>query len=185
MSIKMPKILQNAMFVLSFDRGSLQRGFSLVEALVALVVLGIGLMGIASVILLSHKTNTSNYIRQQAVQAAYDIIDRIRANRQAAINGNYNVSNLVTSGTPTLPSAPSTNCDSTSCSTTQLAAYDTWYWLSTNLAQLPNGCGSIATAASGTNTQITVTIQWNDSPTQQALGTQNPTPNQLIVQTLL
>lgn len=162
-----------------------QCAFSLIEALIALIVFAIGMIGIARMLLISHKTHASSYLRQQAVQSAYNIIDRIRANRQVAINGNYNVSNIVSSGAPTLPGTPSTNCNNTACSTTQLATFDTWEWLTNNVAKLPNGCGAITTAASGTNTLVTVTVQWSDAPTQQILGVSAPTPSQLIVKTQL
>ena len=162
-----------------------QRAFSLIEVLVALVILAIGMLGIARMLLLSQKSNSSSYIRQQAIQSSYDIIDRMRANRLAAIAGNYTISNLVTSGAPTVPSPPATNCDTTTCTTAQLATYDTWYWLATDVTQLPNGCGAITTALSGINTLITVTVQWNDSPAQTALGATNPAPMQLTIQTEL
>ncbi len=160
-------------------------GFSLFEVLVALVILAIGMLGIARMLMIAHKSNSSSYLKQQSIQSAYDIVDHIRANRQAAINGNYAVNNLVTSGSPTIPSAPSTNCDSASCSSTQLANYDTWHWLATSVSQLPNGCGSISTAAAGINTLITVTIQWDDSPNQSTLGETATNPTQLIIQSEL
>ena len=161
------------------------RGFTLLEVLIALVILAIGMLGIARMLLITHKSNSSNYIKQQAVQYAYDILDRIHANRQAAINGNYSVSNLVNSGAPTAPSAPSTNCGGSICTSPQLAAYDTCYWLATDVAQLPNGCGAISTAVSGLNTVVTVTVQWDDSPAQKMLGTTNPSPTKLIIQSQL
>jgi type IV pilus assembly protein PilV len=162
-----------------------QQGFSLLEVLIALVILAMGMLGIANMLLLAHKTNSSSYTRQQAVQSAYDIIDRIRANRQAAISGNYNVNNLVSSGTPTAPSAPSANCNTSTCSSTQMAAYDTWFWLASDVAQLPNGCGSVTTAVSGVSTLVTVTVQWDDSPAKRALGDSTSTPTQLIIQSQL
>lgn len=162
-----------------------KKGFSLFEVLVALVILAIGMLGIARMLMIAHKTNSSSYLKQQSIQSAHDIIDRIRANRDAAISGSYSVNNLVSSGTPTAPSAPSANCDNTACSSNQMASYDTWHWLTTNLSQLPNGCGSITTAASGLNTLVTVTVQWDDSPNQQTLGVTNPTPTQLIIQSQL
>lgn len=162
-----------------------QRAFSLIEALVALVVFAIGMIGLARMLLISHQTHAASYLRQQAVQSAYNIIDSIRANRQLAINGNYNVNNIVSSGTPTLPGTPTTNCKTTTCSATELATYDTWDWLTNSVARLPNGCASITTAASGSNTTVTVTIQWSEAPTQQVLGTASPTPAQLIIKTQL
>jgi type IV pilus assembly protein PilV len=160
-------------------------GFSLFEVLVALVILAIGMLGIARMLMIAHKSNSSSYVKQQSIQSAYDIVDRVRANRQAAIDGNYAVNNLVASGAPTLPSSPSTNCDSSSCSASQLASYDTWHWLSTSVSQLPNGCGSITTAASGINTLVTVTIQWDDSPNQATIGESSSSPTQLIIQSEL
>src|SRR5882724_11312914 len=61
------------------------RGFTLVEALVALVVLSIGLLGIAGLQITSLKANHGSATRTQAVYLAYDIIDRMRANQKAAI----------------------------------------------------------------------------------------------------
>ena len=165
--------------------GKCHHGFSLLEVLIALVVLAIGMLGIANMLLVAHKTNSSSYVKQQAVQSAYDIIDRIRANRQAAINGNYNVNNLVTTGSPSTPSAPSANCNTAICSSTQMAAYDSWFWLASDVTQLPNGCGAVTTAVSGVSTLVTVTVQWDDSPTQKVLGASSSTPVQLIIQSEL
>ena len=161
------------------------RGFSLLEVLLALVILAIGMLGIARLLIVAHKSNSSNHIRQQAIQSAYNIVDRIHANRQAAISGNYNISDLVANGAPTRPSAPSVNCVSSSCTASQLATYDTWYWLTSDVTQLPNGCGSVSTSVSGVNTLVTVTVQWDDSPAQQALGGTNPSPSQFIVKSQL
>lgn len=156
-----------------------KNGFSLFEVLIALVILAIGMLGIARLLIVAHKSNSSSYLQQQAVQSAYDIIDRIRANRATALTGNYSVSNLVSSGTPSQPSTPGTNCETASCSSTQLASYDTWHWLSQDLTKLPNGCGSISTTGSGINTVVTVTVQWDDSPNLTG------TPTKYIVQSEL
>src|SRR3954468_10503669 len=75
----------------AIHRALRERGFTLVEALVALVVLSIGLLGIAGLQLTSLKANHGSATRTQAVYLAYDIIDRMRANRQAAMDGSYNI----------------------------------------------------------------------------------------------
>jgi type IV pilus assembly protein PilV len=67
------------------------RGFTLVEILVALVVLSIGLLGVAALQLTSLRNNHSSAMRTQATFLAYDIIDRMRANRDPALAGDYNV----------------------------------------------------------------------------------------------
>ena len=61
----------------------LQRGVSLVEALVALVVMSIGMLGIAALYIESVKANRGALLRTQAVALVLDMADRIRANRLA------------------------------------------------------------------------------------------------------
>jgi len=65
------------------QRGSrnLARGFTLVEVLVALLVLSIGMLGIAALYLDSLRASRAALYRTQAVVLASDIADRIRANR--------------------------------------------------------------------------------------------------------
>jgi type IV pilus assembly protein PilV len=67
------------------------RGFTLVETLVALVVLSIGLLGVAALQLTSLRSNHGSAMRSQATFLAYDIVDRMRANRDAAVAGDYDI----------------------------------------------------------------------------------------------
>lgn len=147
-------------------------GLTLIEVLISLVIFALGMLGIANMLMLSSKANGSSYTKQQAVQSVYNIMDKMRANSQAVVDGNYNVSNINSGGAPTIPAAPSVQCTSSACTPAQLAAYDTWQWLSSDVSKLPNGSGSITTASSGAsgNTVITVTVQWDDSPAQDKLG---------------
>jgi type IV pilus assembly protein PilV len=65
------------------------RGLTLVEILVALLVLSIGLLGLAGLQSASLRFNTSAYFRTQATALAYSLADRMRANREAALGGEY------------------------------------------------------------------------------------------------
>lgn len=67
-----------------------QHGFSMVEVLVALLILSIGLLGLAGMQTRSVQMNQSAAQSSQANFLAYDILDRMRANRNAAVNGDYN-----------------------------------------------------------------------------------------------
>ena len=67
------------------------RGFTLIEALVALVVLSIGLLGVAALQLASLQANYGASQRTQATFLAQDIVDRMRANRDAAVAGDYDI----------------------------------------------------------------------------------------------
>ena len=64
-----------------------QRGTTLVETLVALLVLSIGLLGVAALQLTSLRNNRSAHLRSQAQVMAYDITDRMRANRDSRARG--------------------------------------------------------------------------------------------------
>jgi type IV pilus assembly protein PilV len=135
-----------------------------------MVILAVGCLGIVMMQYVAQKSTGFTYLRQQAMQSAANIIDRVRANRQTAVNGSYNYSNLVTSGTPAVPSTPSVMCDTASCSSTELASYDIWFWLSKDVAQLPNGAGSLSVSTTGGNSVLTVIVQWSDAPAQNLLG---------------
>jgi type IV pilus assembly protein PilV len=161
--------------------GKLQSGFALVEVLVSLFILAIGMLGIAAMTLVSAKSNSSSYLKQQAVQSAYDIVDRMHANRSQAVAGAYGGA----------PNASAVDCYVSSCTPDQITAYDLSFWYLNDLSQLPSGTGSITIAPSGTSLLVTVTVQWDDGPTQSKLGaigaTAAASPNlaQLSIQTLL
>ena len=65
------------------------RGFSLIEVLIALLLLSIGLIAMAAMQTRSIQMNHSAYLASQATYLAYDMADRMRANRQAALAGQY------------------------------------------------------------------------------------------------
>ena len=62
-----------------------ERGFSLIEVLIALLVLAIGLLGLAALQAQGLRFNHDAYVRTQATHIAYDIVDRMRANRANAV----------------------------------------------------------------------------------------------------
>lgn len=114
-------------------------GFSLIEVLVALLVLSIGLLGLAALQTTGLKLNHQSYERTQAVMQTYDIIDRMRANRSGSdrsINGIYE--SVAIGNQP-----GSTDCQSVSCNVSQLAEYDIRQWNSANATLLADGKGAI------------------------------------------
>jgi type IV pilus assembly protein PilV len=119
-----------------------EKGFTLIEALVALVVLSVGLLGVAGLQLVGLRGNLSAASRTQANYLADDIIDRMRANYAAARNGEYDVALGATLAGATT------------------AAVDVQAWVA-ELGSLPAGQGSVAVNAA--TSIATVTIQWVDS----------------------
>lgn len=80
----------------------LTRGFSIIEVLVALVILSVGLLGLAALQAEGLRGSSSAIQRTAAVNLASDIADRMRANRAALDSYVVNAA--------TTPSTPATRC---------------------------------------------------------------------------
>lgn len=140
------------------------RGFTLLEVLIALVVLSVGLLGISAMMNFSLKSNDSAYMRTQAEVLAYNIMDHMRANNVGALNGDYNI----TFG-QTVSSPPNCLGTANTCTPATLAQYDLNQWKQ-NLASanggLPCGDGQVTLVSNNGVYEITVIIQWDDSRAQ-------------------
>lgn len=117
------------------------RGFTLIEVLVTLVILSVAFLGLAALVGKTLQYNKSAYARSQATAAAADIVDRLRANRAAALAGQYNLA---------LADAPSG---------TTVPASDLKAWRSLLAASLPKGTGAVNV----TDGAAAVTVRWDDS----------------------
>ena len=122
-----------------------QRGFSMIEVLVTVLILAIGLLGLAGLQSTALRSNHSALLRSQATVLAYDIADRIRANRTAALNGDYVV-----------------NLEGTLTGSSMVAA-DVSGWKGNLAAVLPEGDGAIAHQRNGDRHTFTITVQWDDT----------------------
>lgn len=132
-------------------------GFTLIEVLVALVILSVGLLGLAALQTTGMKYNQSAYEYSQATSAAYDILDRMRANFTTAST----TTDYTTKFSDT-PTTPSVDCSTSSCNGAQLAQYDLYQW-KTNVAKLlPGGEGSVQLQMVNGYAQYTIGLRWND-----------------------
>ena len=73
-------------------RLSRQGGFTLLEILIAVVILSVGLLGLAGLQAQSLRANQSALFLSQANLLAYDVVDQMRANRDPARRGDYDIS---------------------------------------------------------------------------------------------
>ncbi len=135
----------------------LHGGFTLLEVLVAIVVLSIGLLGLAGLQAAGLRNNQNAYLRTIATQQAYDMADRIRANPGGVLTGQYN------SISTAIPAAAPTDCVVNSCSTTDMATYDAYAWRVATASLLPSGRGSVSRTG-GTN-RFTIAVMWDDART--------------------
>lgn len=126
------------------------RGAGLIEVLVAVLVLGIGLLGIAGLQATALRNSQSSLERSQAAVLSYAILDAMRANRTAALDGDYEVG---------------LTCETPAAGGT-LAEDDMSRWIGALKAGLnESACGEVQRVA-GTDI-FTVTVRWND---QRASG---------------
>lgn len=126
-----------------------QRGLTLVEVLVTVVIISVGLLGIAALHLTSLKNGYDSNSRSRATWLANDIADRMRANATAAEAGSYNV---VIGGT--LAGAST-------------AVTDVTQWKN-QLNLLLGGDGSIQVNPAGSDFVASIVIQWNERGTPGA-----------------
>lgn len=124
------------------------RGLTLVEILIALVILSIGLLGLAGLQTASLKFNTSAYYRTQATALAYGLADRMRANRPAALADDYTVG----------MADPDPNCAAPNAAGT-VPEQDLSAWRMALACRLPVGNGSVVRNGN----EFTFTIRWDDS----------------------
>jgi type IV pilus assembly protein PilV len=137
-------------------RSACHQGFSLIEVLVALLVLSIGLLGLAALQTTSLQYNTGSYHRTQATFLAYDIIDRMRTNSDVVANADGTGYDQPVSANV----SSSTNCDATNCTSAQLALYDVNRWYNRIVATLPDVAATPPTIDIDSSKRVTITIRW-------------------------
>ena len=146
-----------------------QRGFTLLEVLIAVVILSIGLLGVAGMQASAMRNNHSAYSKTQATALAMDIADRIRINSSVAANYDFDTDSDVPE------SKPGCMADANGCSPTDLAEYDIYEWsqpiISAESPILPGGRAIIE--RNGTIT--TIAIYWRE-PQFKDLNAKRITP---------
>ncbi len=143
-----------------------QSGFTLIEVLVSVLVLAIGLVGVAALQGVSLQNTQSAFMRSQATALAYDLADRMRANVESARAGLYD---------PETATVVSTCNSTTGCTAQDMAKNDLAEWNAAIATYLPMGQGFVcvdstpndgASADSpgcdASGTQLTIKIWWDD-----------------------
>lgn len=146
-------------------RVTFQKGYTLLEVLVAFFLLSVGMLGLAILQGVGLQGNNKSYLRSIAMVQAYDITDRMRANYPGVLMGSYD----------SLPVATTvdTSCLSTGCTPAQMAAIDGKQWTDEIALRLPSGTGVVTRlpAASTTAAPIfQVDIGWQETKTSLQQG---------------
>ena len=127
-----------------------QTGVSLIESMIALLVVSIGLLGIAALQITAMNQNASSLNHSQAVWMAYNLSDRIRSNLPQFAN--YNGIDTNNSYTQ--------DCMAAACNAGQMMTADAAD-LKTMVGSLPAGRGIIA----GNANLLTISVMWDDDGT--------------------
>ncbi len=115
-----------------------QRGLTLIEVLIAVLVLAVGLLGIAGLQSAALSNNLISYQYTQASSLAQAMIERMRANRDGVLSGAY----VLTAAAS--PPAAAVNCATSACTSAQQAQWDiaaiySQISSSANITNIPNG----------------------------------------------
>ena len=174
------------------------KGFTLIEVLVTVVVVSIGLLGLAGLQINGLRANMSSEARSKATLLASDIVERMRANPIGVAANAYNLASI-SAAACVIPARVCSNTNETpftgpGCTAAQMATFDIWAW-SCGLTpppgtaqrggvinQLPNAtasitCDNIPLCPPGSS--HTISITWNElSPTD---GASTPQTISLVV----
>jgi len=137
-------------------------GFTLIEILIAIVIVSIGLLAYAGLQVNGLKQTHAALLRSQAAISTHDMADRLRANLPGALAGGYR--------TLQTASLPMPNC-STGCIPFDLAVHDLKTWQNLLTQYLPLASGVVSCTDSDTldaipcsdNSSHTIVVSWDDN----------------------
>lgn len=130
---------------------SKQGGSSLIEVLVTVIVLAIGMLGLATMQNTSLKLSYDSYLRSQANFLAYDLIDRIRANPDAE---RYEITDDAT--------ITKKDCFSgDTCTVSDMRQFDLYYWRAQAEELMPNA--KVEVTFDDSQNLYSMRLRWQDS----------------------
>jgi type IV pilus assembly protein PilV len=146
------------------------RGFSLLEVLIALVVLSVGLLGLAALQAEGLRGSSTAHNRFQAIRLASDIAARIRANEDAIdISSSegpyaYEIANTVSAASGASHGCADIGSDTeaNTCSAANMAAFDLFEWRRDLAESLPDGTGAIDITVGNSIITADVSVEWTE-----------------------
>lgn len=141
-----------------------QRGLTLIEVLVTLLILSVGMLGVAALQLTSMRGTQDAYFQTQAVALARQIVGAMRANPDGVAGGRYSTQFTAQSNRG-------------ACRHTNMSRYDLCLWKAALAGRLPAGRGAIDTTGAGL---AVICIRWSipqaRTPTRRAHSPCGPVP---------
>lgn len=138
------------------------RGVTLIEVLVALVIVAVGLLGLAGLQVRGLSIQKDAHGRALATQLALDLADRMRANR---VPGTLTppADYAFTAAYATIPPAASTDCSAGVCNEAQQAQFDMARWVDRVREALPGGWAHVEPIGGTGNRAWNVTLLWTET----------------------
>lgn len=154
-------------------------GFTLIEVLVTVLIMSLGMLGIAALQATTSRFKIGAWARSSTAVLFSDFADRVRANPDvaglsyfssgaAASTSSYALTTNWSTQSTTAPPAVSTDCSTTACTATERAAYDLIIWRQQIRRQLPQGSAFVT---GNRTTGMTVTMMWFDKQFLKANNT--------------
>ena len=128
------------------------RAFTLIEVLIAMVIMSVGMLGIAGLYVTSMQAGRTSILRHNAVTLAGDVADRIRANPRAAA-----AYALADTGVPSTCVAAATNC-----TRDEMAANDIYLWNQQAQNTMPNGSVAVVFNNGVAPPTYQITVTWTE-----------------------
>lgn len=149
-----------------------QRGVSLIESLVAIVVMSLGILGILGVQMRTLADTQTSVRRAQAIRLIEDLSERMKVNPSAL--GSMASYTTAWNNTPTSPA----DCKTTACNSGQLAVYDLVQWKQSVKNTLPSADANVFVVADETDAanrrQLGVMISWRENERESTADYTNP-----------
>jgi type IV pilus assembly protein PilV len=136
-----------------------QTGSTLIEALVAILILSIGLLGIAGLQASTLRYSQGGWARAAVASQLSDFADRVRANPGTNVNA-YTLTDTYDDQRAAIAAlVPAVDCDTATCTPDELAAFHLVQWR----LSLNNSMPGAAAIVTGTrNTGYQATVLWYD-----------------------
>ncbi len=127
------------------------RGFSLIEVLIALIVMSVGMLGIAGLYVQSMQAGRTSMFRHNAVTLAGDVADRIRANPGAGATYAAGI-------------GADNNCvgGGIDCTPAEMAQHDIGLWQQQAASTLPNGSVQITVDNGTAPPTYDIVVRWDE-----------------------
>lgn len=140
-----------------------QQGFSMIEVLISVLVISIGLLGMAGLQTTGIQQSHNSYLKTQASMLAYDMADRMRSNLQGVADGQYD---SIDNGSLDLIADEPACSNANACTASEIAEIDIYQWTSADTegslaSALPSGHGMVSNNAG----IFTITVLWDENRT--------------------